>query len=190
MKSLCKVKANTYEVCYLRVCSGTKSCPTLCNTMDWQARLPGPSPSPGVWPRSCPLNQWCHPTISSSVALFSFCFQSFPTSGSFPVSQLFSSGGQSIGASFSASVLTMSIQGWSPLGLTGSISLQSKGLSRVFSSTKILKHQFFSTLPSLRSNSYPYMTTGKIIALTIQTSVGKVMSLLFNMLFSFVKLFF
>ena len=89
--------------------------------------------SPGVCPGSCPLNQWCHPTISSSVALFSFCFQSFPVSESFPMSQLFTSGGQSIGVSASASVLPVSIQGWFPLGLTGLISLQPEGLSRVFS---------------------------------------------------------
>ena len=109
------------------------------------ARLPCPSLSPGVCSNSCPLNWWCHPTISSSVAHFSFCPQSFPASGLFPMSQLFASGGQSIGASVSASasVLPMNIQGWFPLGLTGSISLLSRGLSRVFFSTTIKKHQFF-----------------------------------------------
>ena len=95
------------------------------------------------------------------------CLQSFPASGSFPVSQLFTSGGQSIGISPSASVLPMSLQGWFPLGLTGLISLQSKGLSRVFSSTTVWKHLFFGTLPSLWSNSHLYMTTGKTIALPI-----------------------
>ena len=100
-----------------------------------------PSPSPRVCPSSCPLNQWCHPTISSSVALFSFCLQSFPASGSFPMSQQFTSGGQSIGAPATASVLPMNIQGWFPLGWTGLISLQSKGLSRA--NTRVQKHRFF-----------------------------------------------
>ena len=107
-------------------------------------RLPCPSPSPRACSNSCPSSQWCHPTISSSVASFSSCPQSFPASGSFPMSGLFASGGQSIGASASASVLLMNIQGWFPWGLTDLISLQSKGLSRVFSSTTIWKHQFFS----------------------------------------------
>ena len=112
-------------------------------------RPPCPSPSPGVWPSSCPLHWWCHQTTSSSVTLFSFCLQSFPALGSFPMSRLFISGGQSIGTSASASVLPMSIQGWFPLGLTCLISLLSKGLSRVFSSTPVQKHQFFNALPSL-----------------------------------------
>ena len=111
-------------------------------------RLACPSPSPRVCPSSCPLHQWCHPTISSSAALFSFCLQSFPASESFPMSRLFPSGRQSIGASTSASVLPMSIQGWFPPKLTGLISLLSKGLSRVFSSTTVWKHQFFVALPS------------------------------------------
>ena len=111
-----------------------------------------PSGSPGVCSNSCPLSQWCHPTISSSVVPFSSCPQSFPASGSFPVSQTFASGGQSIGAS--ASVLPMNSQGWFPLGLTGLISLLSKGLSRVFFSTTIRKHQFFGTQPSLSSKSF------------------------------------
>ena len=92
---------------------------------------------PGVCPSSCPLNRWCHPTISSSAVPFSSCLQSFPASGSFPMSQFFTAGGQSIGASASASVLTVNIQDWFPLGLTGWISLHSKGLSRVFSNTKV-----------------------------------------------------
>ena len=100
------------------------------------AKFPHPSPSPRVSPSSCPLNWWCHPTISSFVTIFSFCFQSFPVSGSFPVSQLFTSGVQSIGASASATVLTKRIQGWFPLRLTSLISLLSNGLSRAFSSTK------------------------------------------------------
>ena len=98
-------------------------------------RLPFPSPSPGICSNSCPPSQWCHPTISSSVILLFSCLQSFPTSGSFPMSQLFPSGGQSIGASTSASVLPRNSQGWFPLELTGLISLLSKGLSKVFSST-------------------------------------------------------
>ena len=119
-----------------------------------QTRLPCPSQSPGVCSNLCPLSQWCHPTISSSVTPFSSCPPSFPASGSFPLSQLFPWGGQSIGASASASVLPMNIQGWFPLELTGLISLQSKGLSRVFSSTTVQKHQFFGTQPSLWSNSH------------------------------------
>ena len=101
------------------------------------ARLPSPSPSPGACSNSCSLSGWCHPTVSSSVIPFSSCLQSFPASGSFPVSQPFASGGQSIGASASASVLPMNIQDWFPLGLTDLISLQSKGLSRVFSNTTV-----------------------------------------------------
>ena len=110
--------------------------------------------SPGVCSNSCPLRWWCHPTISSSVAPFSSCPQSFPASGSFPVSWLSTSGGQSIGAPASASVLPMNIQGWFPLGLTGFISLLSKWLSRVFSSTTVWKHQFFSAQLSLWSTSH------------------------------------
>ena len=102
----------------------------------------------------CPFSQWCHPTISSSVAHFSSCPQSFRALESFPMNWVFTSGGRSIGASASASILPMNIQGWFPLGLTGLISLQSKGLSRVFSSTTISKHQFFGTQPSLWSNSH------------------------------------
>ena len=106
---------------------------------------------------SCPSGWWCLPTISSSVILFSSHLQSFPASGSFPMSQLFASGGQSIGVSASASVLPMNTQDWSPLGWTGWISLQSKGLSGVFSNTTVQKHQFFSTQLSLQSN-YPIHT--------------------------------
>ena len=111
-------------------------------------RLPCPSPSPGACSDSCPLTQWCHPTISFSVAPFSSCLQSFPASGSFQMSWLFTSGGQRIGVSASASVLPMNIQGWFPLGLIGLISLLFKGLSWVFSSTTVWKHQFFGTQPS------------------------------------------
>ena len=118
------------------------------------ARPPCPSPTPRVYPNSCSLSQWCHPTISSSVIPFSSCPQSFPASGSFQMSQLFPSGGQSIGVSASTSVLPMNTQGWSPLGWTGWISLQSKGLSRVFSNTTVQKHQFFSAQLSSQSNSH------------------------------------
>ena len=113
------------------------------------ARPSCPSPTPRVHPNPCPLSRWCHPTISSSVFPFSSCPQSFPASGSFPMSQLFASGGQSIGVSASTSVLAMNSQDPSPLGWTGRISLQSKGLSRVFSYTSVLKHQFFDAQVSL-----------------------------------------
>ena len=113
------------------------------------AKPPCPSPTPRVYSNSCPFSQWCHPTISSSVVLFSSCLQSFPASGSFPVSQLFATGGQSIGVSASASVLPINLQDWFPLGWTGWISLQSKELSSVFSNTTVQKHEFFSAQLSL-----------------------------------------
>ena len=113
------------------------------------ARLPCPSPTPGVYSNTCPLSGWCHPTISSSITPFSSCLQSFPASGSSQMSQFFASGGQSIGIWASALVLPMNIQDWFLLGWTGCISLQSKGLSRVFSNTIIQKHQFFSAQLSL-----------------------------------------
>ena len=108
-----------------------------------QARPPCPSPAPGVYPNACPLSRWCHPTISSSVVPFSSCPQSFPAAGCFQMSQLFASGDKSIGVSASTSVLPMNIQDWFPLKWSGWISLQSKGLSRVFSNTTVQKHQFF-----------------------------------------------
>ena len=144
------------------------------------ARPPCPSPTPGACSNACPSCQWCHSTISFSVVPFS-CLQSFPASGSLLVSQFFTSGGQSIGVSASASVLPMNIQAWFPLELTGLISLQSKRLLRVFNTT-VQKQQFFITQLSLWSNSHPYMTTGKTIALTRWTFVSKVISLLFNVL--------
>ena len=116
-----------------------------------RARLPYPSPTPRAYSNSCPLNPWCHPTILFSVGPFS-CLQSFPELGSFPMSQFFASSGQSIGDS--ASVLPMNIQDWLPLGLTGLISLQSKGLLRVFSNTRTQKHQFFSAQLSLWPSSH------------------------------------
>ena len=118
------------------------------------ARSPCPSLSPGDCPNSCPLNWWCHPTILSFVVPFSSCLQSFPTSGYFLMSWLLVSGGQSIGASASASVFPMNIHDWFPVGLTGLISLQSKGLSRVFSNTAVWKHQCFDAKPSSWSNSH------------------------------------
>ena len=117
------------------------------------ARLPCPSPAPRACSSSCRLSWWSHPTILFSVIPFFSCLLSFPASGSFPMNRLFVSGGQSTGASASASVLPLNIQGWCPLGWTGWISLQSKGLSRVFSNTTVQKHQFFSAQPSLWSNS-------------------------------------
>ena len=143
------------------------------------ARPPCPSPTPGVYLNPCPLSQWCHPTISSSVNPFSSHLQSFPAWGSFQMSQLFASGGQSIEVSASASVLPMNTQDWSPLGWTGCISLRDKGL-------KSLLHHHSSKASILRCSaffivqlSHPYMTTGKTIALTRQTFVDKEMPLLF-----------
>ena len=138
-------------------CSVTQSCPTFCDPMD--SSMPGfpflhHSPSPRVCSDSRPLSWWCHPAISSSAAPFSSHLQSFPALGSFPVSWLSASGGQSTGASASASVLPMNIQGWFPLGLTGLIPLQFKGLSRVFSSKTVQRHQFFGTQPFLLSSSH------------------------------------
>ena len=122
----------------------TQSCLTLCDPMKHSTtRPPCPSPTPGVHPNPCPLSRWCHPTISSSVVPFSSCPQSFPASGSFQMSQLFATVSQSIGVSASKSVLPMNTQDSSPLGWTGWISLQSKGLSRVFSNTTVQNHQFF-----------------------------------------------
>ena len=118
------------------------------------ARPPCLSSTSGVYSNSCPLSQWCHPTISSFVVSFSSCLHSFPESGSFQMSQFFTSGGQSTGVSASASVLPVNIQDWFPLGWTSWISLQSKGLSRVFSNTTVQKHHFFSAQLSLSSNSH------------------------------------
>ena len=134
---------------------------------------------------SCPLSQWYRPAISSSVAPFSSCLQSFPASGSFPMSQFFASDGQSIWAPASAPVLPRNIQGWFSSGMSGLISMLSKGLSRVFSNITVRMCQFLGTQPYLLANSHIYMITGKTIALTIWTFVSKVMFLLFKTLSSF-----
>ena len=141
------------------------------------ARISYPLPTPEAYTNSCPLCWWCHPTISSSVVPFSSCLQSFPESGSFQISQFFASGGQSIGVSASTSVLPMNIQDWFPLAWTSWISLQSKGLSRVFSNTTVQKHQFVCSAFFIVQISNPYTTTGKSIALTRWISVFKEMSL-------------
>ena len=143
--------SNNYSVQFSSV---SQSCLTLWPHESQDTRPPCPSPTPGVHPNPCRLSWWCHPDISSSVVPFSSCPQSFPASRSFPMSQLFTWGGQSIGVSASASVLPMNTQDWYPLGWTGWISLQSKGLARVFSSTTLQKHQFFTAQLSSQSNSH------------------------------------
>ena len=143
-------------------------------------RLSCPSPTAGAYSNSCPLNQWCHPTISSSVIPLPSHLQSLPAPGSFKMSQFFATDGQNIGILASASVLPMNIQDWFPLGWTSWISLQFKGFSRVFSNTTVQKHQFFGAQPCIWS--HPYMATRKTIALNRWTYVSKVMSLLFSML--------
>ena len=156
------------------------SCSVVSNSLRphelQHARPPCPSPTPGVHPDSRPSSQWCHPAISSSVVPFSSCRQSLPASESFPMSQLFAWGGQSIGVSVLASFLPKKSKGWSPSEWTGWISLQSKGLSRVLqhhsSKALILRHSAFFTVQL----SHPYMTTGKTIALSRWTFVGKVVS--------------
>ena len=145
------------------------------------ARPPCPSPTPGVYSNLCPSSRWCHPAISSSVVPFSSCPQSLPASGSFPKSQLFAWGGQSIGVSASTLVLPMNTQDWSPLGWTGWISLQPKGLSSLLQHHSSKASIFWCSAFFIVQLSHSYMTTGKTIALTRQTFVGKVMSLLFNM---------
>ena len=157
-----KLKLRTYQLCdfnnsfiYFCLLLLLLSCSVVSNSLQpcglQHARLLCPS-SPGVCSNSCPLSQWCHPTITSSVVPFSSCLHSFPASGSCPSSQLFSSGGQSIGASVSAPVLPVNIQDWFPLGLTGLISLLSKGLRGVF--FKVQRHQFFGAQPFLLFSSH------------------------------------
>ena len=158
--------------------SVTQLCPILCDPMN---RTKSGLPVHHQLPESTQIHvHWVGDAISSSVVPFS-CPQSFPASGSFPVSQLFASGGQSTGVSASTSVLPMNTQDWSPLGWTGWTSLQSKGLSRVFCNTTVQKHQLFQCSAFFTVQlSHPYITTGKTIALTGWTFVDKVMSLLFN----------
>ena len=153
------------------------------------AGLPCLTLSPRICLNSCPLSWWCHQKVASSVAPFFSCPRSFPASGSFQMSQFFASGGQSIGASASASVLPMTIQGWFPLGLVGLISLLSKGLSKVFTSTTVQKNQSIGAQSSLWSNSHIHTWPLETIALTRQTFTCKAMSLLFNMLSRLVKAF-
>ena len=144
------------------------------------SRLPSWSPTPRVYSNSCPLSRWCHPAISSSVIPFTSHLYPFPVSEAFPMSHFFTSGGQSIGVPVSASVFPINIQYWFPLGWTGWISLQSKGLSRVFSNTTVQKHQLFSAqVFFIVQISHPYITTRKTIAFTRWTIVGKIMSILF-----------
>ena len=149
-----------FMVCYIKVqFSSVHFSHSVMSDSLWlhelqHARPPCPSPTPGVYPNPCPLSQWCHPAISSSVIPFSSCPQSLPASESFPMSQLFSWGGQSTGVSALASFFPKNTQHWSPLEWTGWISLQSKGLSRVFSNTTVQKHEFFSAQPSSQSNSH------------------------------------
>ena len=150
---MCKLISLTEEGWSVTISSVQFSCSVVSNSLrpheSQHARRPCPSQTPGVYSNSCPSSRWCHPAISSSVVSFSSCPRSLPASGSFPMSQLFASGGQSIGVSASASVLPMNTQDWSPSGWTGWISLQSKGLSRVFSNTTVQKHKFFSAQLSL-----------------------------------------
>ena len=181
---------------YLFVCLSSVhfSCSVMSDSLQphglQHTRPPCLSPTPRAYSNSCPSSQWCHPTIPSSVIPFSSHLQSFLASGCFPMSQLFAWGGQNIGVSASASACPVNIQDWFPLGWTGWIFLQSKGLSRIFSNTTVQKHQFFSTqLFFIVQLSLPYMTTAKTIALTRRTFVGKVISLLFNMLSRLVMTF-
>ena len=153
------VQNNTmYLIMYTYISSVQFSNSVVSNSLQphesQHTRPPCPSPSPRVHSNSCPSSQWCHPAISSSVIPFSSCSQSLPASGSFPMSQLFAWGGQNIGVSVSASVPPMNTQDWSPLEWTGWISLQSKGLWRVFSNTTVQKHQFFGAQLSSQSNSH------------------------------------
>ena len=149
---MCLFLMNVIFFSSVQFSSVTQFCPILFRPCGLQhTRPPCPSPTPRVYSDSCPLSRWCHPTISSSVVSFSSCLQFFTTSGSFQMSQFFTSGGQNIGVSTSASGLSMSIQNWFPLEWTGWISLLSKRLSRVFFNTTVQKHQFFGTQLSLTS---------------------------------------
>ena len=152
------IKSKTFLYISLVFSSVQFSCSVVSDSLrpheSQHTRPPCPSPNPGIYPNSCPSSWWCHSGISSSVIPFSSCPQSLPASESFPMSQLFTWGGQSIGVSASTSVLPMNTQDRSPLGWTGWISLQSKGLSRVFSNSRVQKHQFFAAQLSSQSNSH------------------------------------
>ena len=197
---LISYRIDGFDLQELKRCSGVFqhkssvqfSCSVVSNSLQphelQHARPPCPLPTPGVYSNSCPLSRWCHLTISSSVVPFSSCPQSFPASGSFQMSQLFPSGGQSIGVSASASVLPMNIQDWSS-GWTGWISLQSKGLSSVFSNATVQNYQFFGAQLSSPSESHIHSWLLEKSVLIKQTFVGKVMSLLFNMLSRLVIIF-
>ena len=148
------VKGGVQYIYMVQFSSVTQSCPTLFDHELQHNRPPCPSPTPGIHSNSCPSSRWCHPVISFSVVPFSSCPQSLPASESFPMSQCFAWGGQSTGVSALASFLPKNTQDWYPLEWTGWISLQSKGLSRVFSNTTVQKHQFFGAQPSSQSNSH------------------------------------
>ena len=170
---------DTYEMVFETFSSVHFSGSVVSNSLrphEWQhAKPPCPSPTPRVYPNPCPWSWWCHPAISSSVTQFSSCPQSFPALGSFPVSQVFTWGGQGIAVSASTSVLPMNTQDWSPLGWTGWFSLQSKELTRGFCNTTVQTHQFFGTQLSSPSNSHIHTwPLEKTIALTRQTFVRKV----------------
>ena len=170
------------------LCCRSLSCVPICYAME--CRMPGfPSLSPEACSNSCPLSWWCHLTILSSVTPFSSCPQTFPTSGSFLMSWLFASGGQSIRASASAPVLPMNIQSWFPLGLTDLISWLSKGLSSLLQHHSSKASVLWRSAFFMVQLSHSYITTGKTIVLTIWTFLGKVISLLFNMLSRFVITF-
>ena len=166
------------------------SCSVVCDSLQphgmQHARLPCPSPTPGACSNSCPLSRWCHPTISTSVVPLSSCLQSFPASGSFQMTQFFTSGGQRIVVSALALVLPMNIQDWYSFRLTG---LQSKGFSSLLQHRSSKASIFWHSAFFIVQLSHPYMTTGKTIALTRWTFVGKVMSLLFNMLSKLIMAF-
>ena len=148
---------NFIRALIVQISSVAQSCPTLCNPINCSTpALPFHPQLQESYPNPCPSSRWCHPTISSFVIPLSSCPQSFPTSGSFQMSQLLAWGGQRIGVSASASVLPMNTQDWSPLGWTGWISLQSRGLPRVFSNTTVQKHQFFGAQVSSQPNSHIY----------------------------------
>ena len=169
------------KISFIILCSSVQFHHSVMSDSLWpheaqHARPPCPSPTPGVYSNSCPSSRWCHPDISSSVVPFSSCPQSLPVSGSFPVSQLFPWGGQSIGVSASASAFPMNNQDWCPLGWTGWTSLQARGLSRVFSNTTVQKHWFFGAQFSSQSNSHIH--TWPLVSIKSRYEKGKIKFLL------------